>query len=149
MGSGASGLGKSAAGASASGASGGVDLALKKLNELDSSALSDMIKSPIPKISRSEADKLTKEWSRIKQKDRKKLPEETVNVSDIVTWQNLVNKKGVTRILKGENVEHQGSNVSPIYAMFSNGKYVLMDGNHRVTADILLGKKTIRIKVKR
>ena len=128
---------------------GGVNAALRKLDQLDKSMLSDMIKSPIPKIGRAEADTLTKQWSRIKLKDRKSLPEEEVNVSNIVTWQNLVNKRGVERIIRGENTEHQGKNASPVYAMFNNGRYVLMDGNHRVTADILLGKKTVKVKVKR
>lgn len=126
-----------------------MNAALRKLDQLDKSMLSGMVKSPIPKIGMAEADALTKEWSQIKLKDRKLLPEEEVNVFDIVTWQNLVNKKGVERIIRGENTEHQGKNAPPIYAVFNNGRYVLMDGNHRVTADILLGKKTVKIKVKR
>ena len=90
---------------------------------------------------------LTKEWSRVKLSDRKKLPEEEVDISKIATWQNMVNSKGVERIIKGENTEHQGKNAPAIFAVKHGGQYVIMDGNHRVTADILMGKKKVKVKV--
>lgn len=133
---------------------GNVNLAIKKLNELrggdpkDGIDPNSAIDSIIPRIDKTTGRKLQEEWQKVKIKERKALPEKEVNISDVATWQSWVMSNGVERIIRGEDVEHQGKNSSPIYAIYHNGKYVLMDGNHRVMADMLLGKKKVKLKVK-
>lgn len=118
--------------------------ALRKLDALEDLGLGT-IKTPIPRVSRKEGIEIQDIWNQTKTKDRKNLPEEELNVSQIKTWQGTVQKSGVERIIRsGEYLK--GSSDLPIVVRH-NGNDVLVDGNHRVAAALLTGKKKVKAKV--
>ena len=128
----------------------GVEAAKKnaedKLNGLRDKGFGQ-VETPIALVSKSDGYAVQDIWNKLKAKERKQLPEETVKVSDLKTWQTWVSKGGVQRILDGKNEEHQGKKAPPIYAVYHNGNYVLTDGNHRVAAGMLMGQNEFKVKV--
>lgn len=118
--------------------------ALRALNSLDDKGMG-AVATPIPTVTLKQGWEVQDIWNNAKAKEKKKMQEEELNVSDIKTWQRTVQKKGVERILKSGNY-YSGSSSLPIVVKH-NGNYVLMDGNHRVAAAILTKTKKIRVKV--
>jgi hypothetical protein len=59
----------------------------------------------------------------------------------MITGQDYVSGTGVRQYL-----EHPSDKLPVIY--LHHGKYIVLDGNHRIVADILMGKKTTKCNVK-
>ena len=118
--------------------------AVKRLEQLKDRGLGQ-VDNPIPRVSKPEGWKAQRLWENIKVKDREKLPIQEVNIDEIKTYQTWVNKKGISDILKGED-KYKHSSDLPM-AIKLNGTLILMDGNHRIVADILQRKKKIKIRV--
>lgn len=118
--------------------------AINRLEKLKDRGLGQ-VENPIPRVSLSEGWKAQKIWENVKEKDRNKLPIEEVDIKDISTYQTWVMKKGVSDILKGED-KYKHSSDFPM-AIRLNGRIILMDGNHRIAADILKGTKKIKIRI--
>jgi hypothetical protein len=59
----------------------------------------------------------------------------------MITGQDYVSGEGLKQYL-----EHPSDKLPLIY--LHDGKYVVLDGNHRIVADILLGKKATKCNVK-
>ena len=84
-------------------------------------------------------------WSDFKptEKKIKKLPVEELSINEIYTWQKTVNKEGLLNMLNGDTPH---SSDMPV-AVKHNGKYVLVDGNHRAALAKLRGDKNINVRV--
>lgn len=118
---------------------------LRKLDSLEDLGLGT-VKTPIPRVSSKEGREVQSIWNRVKAKDRKNLPEEELDVSQIKTGQGSVQKNGVERIIYSGNYSNGSSNDLPIVVRY-NGNNVLVDGNHRVAAALLTGTKKMKVKV--
>lgn len=69
---------------------------------------------------------------------------EEVPLASIVTWQSTVNRNKVLSIMDNGLSDPDVDN--PLVASY-RGKLILMDGNHRLAAEILKGKSTVSVDV--
>lgn len=81
------------------------------------------------------------EQARIRQEMRSMTPEiMDLPHNKLITGQDYVSGEGLRKYLKSPS-----SQLPNIY--FHNGKYVVMDGNHRLVADVLMGKNSSKCNV--
>lgn len=66
-----------------------------------------------------------------------------IDVDNIVPTQSTVKSEGVTKYQTGVG---QFQN-KPVEVIAANGKYILLDGHHRVTADVLNGKQYVLARI--
>jgi hypothetical protein len=70
----------------------------------------------------------------------RKSPEEDIPVKDIVPTQYWVNKKIMDKYIDGKKKQD-------VLVLKAGEKYILYDGHHRTSCDIIQGKKKIKAKV--
>lgn len=81
------------------------------------------------------------EQAKIRQEIRSMKPEiMEIPHNKMITGQDYVSGEGLRKYL-----EHPSDKLPNIY--FHNGKYVVMDGNHRIVADVLTGKTSTKCNV--
>lgn len=116
------------------------------LNKIDK--LKDLGHGDIENIIPMENKEFLKEASEIYNKQRKTgeqiYVEKMVNLNDIVTRQEWLDKDTLIDFIKYDKSKEKGD---LIRAVFYKNKYMLIDGNHRVAMAILKGGKRIKIAV--
>jgi hypothetical protein len=74
-------------------------------------------------------------------------PIEELNIADLVTWQNWINPDKIMRMVKDIKAgKFNDSTIDPVSVVSKDSKNVIIGGNHRITALMLTGKKTIKAK---
>lgn len=122
--------------------SGRSETLLQRIEDLG--PMDELVRVPMNVVPLREGHESQRIWWRVKAKDRKRLPIEEVPTEEIYTWQRRVSKAGLKRLVTDQTYEP--SSDLPM-AVRMNGKVILMDGNHRVTLEVLKRAKRVKIRV--
>lgn len=117
---------------------------VSRINSLEDIGMGSL-RTPIQVTSREEGYEVQRLWdsANLSKTELSELPVREVKVSDLYSWQRVVDKYGLLNMVKGDTPH---SSDMPI-AMSYKGNLVLVDGNHRVALAMLKGKKRLKVRV--
>lgn len=74
-------------------------------------------------------------------------PVEELKIADLVTWQDWISPSAVLSIMKAIKAGNlKDDDKDPVSVVSNAGKNVIIGGNHRITAMLLTGAKTVKAR---